>query len=103
MKSRKHHETVLNYRQRVAIVEAIKYVDEVVPETNLDKIADYLKYHFDVMFAGDDHKKEGIYVKKTAVLKEKYGVDTIYAKRNGTSSTQIRERARMIEEQKIPS
>lgn len=33
------------------------------------------------MFAGDDHENEEIYIKDTKLLKEKYGVDTIYIKR----------------------
>ena len=44
------------------MVSSIRYVDEVVPEENLDKIAAYKKYHFDVMFAGSDHENEQIYI-----------------------------------------
>ena len=48
MRQRKQRETILSYDQRVEIVKAIRYVDEVVEETNLDKIGAYEKYHFDV-------------------------------------------------------
>lgn len=92
MQIRKNRESVLNYCQRKEIVSAIKYVDRVVEETDLDKIAAYKKYNFDVMFAGDDHENEPIYVEAAKILKDKYGVDTIYICRNGTSSTQIRKR-----------
>ena len=56
MWKRKGRESVLSYVERVQIVSAIRYVDKVVAEENLDKIEAYKKYHFDVMFAGDDHK-----------------------------------------------
>ena len=38
MRIRKGRESVLSYDERVCIVSAIKYVDKVVPEIDLDKI-----------------------------------------------------------------
>ncbi len=52
------------------MVSSIRYVDEVVPEENLDKIAAYKKYHFDVMFAGSDHENEQIYIEAEKTLKK---------------------------------
>lgn len=95
MLERKQREAVLKYEQRVKIVKAIRYVDEVVEETDLDKLAAYGKYNFDVMFAGDDHEKEPIYVKAVKELKA-LGVDTIYYKRNDVSSTKLRIRATQV-------
>lgn len=92
MKVRKGRESVLSYDERSQIVGAIKYVDRVVEETDLDKVAAYKKYKFDVMFAGDDHEDEPIYIRDTAILKKEYGVDTIYVKRSNVSSTKIRNR-----------
>lgn len=92
MRERKFRESVLTYNQRVSIIKAIRYVDEVVPETDLDKIAAYKKYHFDVMFAGEDHKDEKIYIDAVNTLKS-FGVDTIYVPRNiKCSSTSIRKK-----------
>lgn len=97
MKHRKNRESILSYEQRVSVVKAIRYVDEVVPEENLDKIAAYKKYHFDVMFAGSDHKNEQIYIEAEKTLK-RFGVDTIYISRiNDTSSTKLRKRAVKVE------
>lgn len=93
MLQRKKRSAVLSYDQRVAIVESIKYVDEVVPEEDLDKVAAQAKYHFDVMFAGDDHKNEPVYVEAVKRLHD-LGVDTIYIPRNyPMSSTKLRKRA----------
>lgn len=92
MRERKGRESVLSYSERVRIVSAIRYVDKVVEETDLDKVAAYYKYKFDVMFVGDDHQQEAIYIRDAARLKKEYGVDTIYIKRSNVSSTEIRKR-----------
>ena len=98
MRIRKKREPVLSYAERIKIVGAIKYVDRIVEETDLDKVSAYQRYRFDVMFAGDDHRQEAIYIRDTEILKNKYGVDTIYIKRNNVSSTEIRKRAHDIYE-----
>ena len=38
VESYKHKTPVIPYDQRAAIVEAIKYVDEVVPQNSMDKL-----------------------------------------------------------------
>lgn len=92
MRQRKNRESVLSFEQRVKIVKSIRYVDEVVEEIDLDKIEAYKRYKFNVMFAGDDHLYEPIYIEATKKLKE-FGVDTIYIPRvNGCSSTEIRKK-----------
>lgn len=98
MKIRKKRNSVLNYAQRVEIVKAIKYVDLVVPETDLDKVHEWKKYKFDVMFAGDDHVNEKTYIEAQKILNARYGVDVIYVKRNATSSSSIRKRVKDIGE-----
>lgn len=90
MVKRKNRSTVFSYEQRVKILSAIKYVDEIAPETDLDKLGEYKKHKFDVMFAGDDHLDEPIYIDATKALKD-LNVETIYIKReNPVSSTKIR-------------
>lgn len=92
MMERKNRLPVLSYNQRITIVKSIKYVDEVVPETDLDKVEACKKYHFDVMFAGEDHKTEEIYIEAEKNLKS-MGVETIYFPRKVCiSSTMIRKR-----------
>lgn len=100
MKERKGRNSVLTYEQRCTVVKAIRYVDEVVPEEDLDKLAAWKKYQFDVMFAGDDHLKELIYIDATKRLKEN-GVSTIYIPRRlNISSTKLREKVLKIQKQK---
>lgn len=100
MRIRKGRESVLNYSERAQIVGSIRYVDKVVEETDLDKLAAYKNYHFNVMFAGDDHENEPVYIRDAAILKEKYDVDTIYIKRSNISSTAIRKRVCDMSENK---
>ena len=59
---RKKHEPIMPFEDRCAIVGALRFVDEVVPAINLDKVEAFHRYKFDVMIAGSDHAQESIYV-----------------------------------------
>ena len=50
----KNKTPVIPFLDRCAIVEAIKYVDKVVPQFDKNKVAAWQKYHFDKMFVGSD-------------------------------------------------
>ena len=50
----KHKTPVIPYEERVAIVSALKYVDQVVPQPDKDKVAAWKRYHFNKMFVGSD-------------------------------------------------
>lgn len=89
---RKNHEPLIPYEERRIIIESIKYVDCAVPIENLDKIAMYNLYKFDVMIAGADHKIEDTYI-KTSFLLSNLGVPTVYIDRvKDISSTKIKQR-----------
>ena len=45
---------VIPFDERCKIVEAIKYVDEVVPQYDKNKFAAWERFHFDKMFVGSD-------------------------------------------------
>lgn len=54
-----------NYEHRKQIVEAIKYVDEVIPENNWNqKIEDIQKYNIDIFVMGDDWKGKFDFLKE---------------------------------------
>ncbi len=83
---------IIPFEDRMKIVEAIKYVDKVVPQFDKDKVSAYEKYKFDVMFVGDDWKGSEIFNKSEKKLNQ-FGVDVIYfpyTKR--VSSTILREK-----------
>ncbi|MFA5250986.1 MAG: adenylyltransferase/cytidyltransferase family protein [Phycisphaerae bacterium] len=77
VKSYKQKSPAIPYNERVEIIEAIRYVDKVVPQETRDKITAYDEYHFDVMFVGDDWKGSGIFAEAEKELKKK-GADVIY-------------------------
>ncbi|MBO7074704.1 MAG: adenylyltransferase/cytidyltransferase family protein [Bacteroidales bacterium] len=85
----KHKHAVIPFEERMEIVKAIRYVDEVVPQVNMDKMAAWEKLHFNVMFVGDDWKgtpKWDAYEKQFAEV----GVKIVYFPyTKGTSSTLI--------------
>jgi len=88
----KHHTPVIPFKQRAAIVEAIKYVDEVVPQNTMDKL-EFLKHrHFDVMFHGDEWKGTELYNKYEKEFAQ-YGARIEYLSHTeGISSTMLREK-----------
>ena len=52
---------IIKFEERIAVVEAIKYVDEVVPQTTMDKMEAWKQLKFDVMFHGSDWKGSDMY------------------------------------------
>lgn len=53
----KHKEAYHSYEDRKMILEAIKYVDEVIPEENWEqKINDVIEYKIDIFVMGEDWK-----------------------------------------------
>lgn len=47
---------IIPFHERCAIVEAIKYVDQVVPQLDKNKFGAWEKYKFNKMFVGSDWK-----------------------------------------------
>ena len=83
--------SVIPFEERKEIVGAIKYVDEVVTQENMDKLGAWKKYHFDGMFVGDDWKGTDKWNKIEADLAQ-VGAKVIYFPyTKGTSSTLINE------------
>ncbi len=45
---------IIPFTERFEIVESIKYVDDVIPQVNYDKIEAWNNLHFNKIFVGDD-------------------------------------------------
>ena len=89
--SYKGKEAFIPFEERFAIVEAIKYVDRVVPQTSMDKMAAWEKYKFDRVFVGDDWKGTPTWDHWESEF-AKVGVEVVYFPyTKGTSSTKLRE------------
>lgn len=82
---------VIPFSERFAIVEAIKYVDKVIPQTSMDKLEAWEKLHFDVMFHGSDWKGSPMYNKLIADLSA-VGAEVVFLPHTeGVSSTLLSE------------
>lgn len=57
----KHKTPIIPLEHRMEIVSAIKYVDKVVVQENMDKLIAWRKYHYDILFHGDDWKNSDMY------------------------------------------
>ncbi|MBQ6832170.1 MAG: adenylyltransferase/cytidyltransferase family protein [Oscillospiraceae bacterium] len=78
---------IIPFAERVAIVEAIRYVDRVVPQTTMDKTVAWEELHFDVIFHGDDWKGTNLYNDVEKKL-QAVGCDLVFLPHTqGTSST----------------
>ena len=83
----KGHRPIIPYAERVEIVKAIRWVDEVVPQTTMDKFAAWEKLRFNRLFHGNDWKGSAMYNEVEAKLKA-VGVEVVYFEyTKGTSST----------------
>jgi len=77
----KHKKCHLSYEQRKELVEAIRYVDLVIPEERWDqKRSDIKKYHIDTFVMGDD------WTGKFDFLKDE-GMEVVYLPRTPEIST----------------
>ena len=85
----KNKTPVIPFAERAEIVSAIKYVDQVVPQMDKNKFGAWERYHFDVMFVGDDWKGTEAwnnYEKQFAEV----GVQIVYLPHtDGVSSTDL--------------
>ena len=60
----KHKESYFNYEERKKLVEAIRFVDLVIPEENWDqKIRDIKEFRIDTFIIGEDWKGKFDYLK----------------------------------------
>ena len=88
--SAKKKKLIIPFQERMDIVESIKFVDEVVPQTSYDKMEAWNNLKFDKMFVGDDWKGTDQW---NQIEKEfsQYGVEIIYFPyTTHTSSTVLR-------------
>jgi glycerol-3-phosphate cytidylyltransferase len=98
----KNKTPIIPYDDRVEIIKSIRYVDEVVPQTDKNKIEAWRRLRFNKMFVGSDWKGTALWKD----LENKFfplGVEIVYFDHtDGISSTILRDRLICIygEEQK---
>lgn len=81
----KHKEAYHSFEDRKQILEAIKYVDEVIGEDNWDqKVSDVKKHNIDVFVMGNDWEGEFDFLKEQC--------EVVYLPRtSGISTTKIKD------------
>lgn len=89
---RKNKHPIICENDRIEIVRAIRYVDEVVPQNDMDKLAAVKKYNVDAVFVGSDWKDTPSWNQYEKGFAE-VGCDVVYLDHtDGISSTILRER-----------
>ena len=87
----KNKHPVIPFHERIAVVQACRYVDVAVPQDDMNKRVAFNRYKFDVMFVGDDWFDS----ERWNALDEEFkalGVRIIYLPyTKGTSSTLVNE------------
>ena len=81
----KHKKCYFSYEERKKLVEAVRYVDLVIPEVSWDqKISDVKEYHVDTFVMGDDWRGKFDFLKDYC--------EVVYLPRTeGISTTKIKE------------
>lgn len=91
----KNKQPVIAFNDRKSIVEGIKYVDEVVPQTNRDKFSAWETLKFNLMFVGDDWKGSPLFNEMEEKFK-KVGVDIVYFPyTKGVSSSLVKQKIKL--------
>lgn len=89
---RKNKTPIIKFEDRCAVVEAIKYVDQVTSQDNMDKLLAVKQFGCDVVFVGSDWKGTEAWIeyeKQFATL----GCHVVYLPHtDGISSTILREK-----------
>ncbi|PUA79549.1 glycerol-3-phosphate cytidylyltransferase [Nocardioides currus] len=89
---RKHKTPIIGYADRAAMLRSLRVVDEVVPQTAMDRLAAWDELRFDVTFVGDDWKGTESWKEYDARFAQ-LGVRVVYfSYTGGVSSTLLRAR-----------
>lgn len=89
---RKHKYPIINENDRMAIVEAIRYVDRVVLQSDMEKIRPVKELGADVVFVGSDWKGSDAWNQYEKEFAE-VGCDVVYLSHtDGISSSILRDK-----------
>lgn len=99
--SYKNKKAVIPHNERMEIVRAIKFVDSVVPQEDMNKFEMWKKLKFDVMFVGDDWYASDKWEELEKQFKE-VGVRIVFFPyTKGTSSTLLNETLKKLRNKEI--
>ncbi len=80
------------FEERVKLVEACRYVDEVreIPYEHPDTDMAWQMYHFDVQFSGSDYEHDSVWLAKKKFLEERGSTMVFFPYTESTSSTKLK-------------
>lgn len=91
VESYKHKTPIIPFNERIAIVSALKCVDQAVPQTSMNKMEAWKELHFNALFHGSDWKGSEMYNRMIEEFKD-VGVDVVFLPHTeGVSSTLLSE------------
>lgn len=89
---RKKKYPIINENDRMSIIAAIRYVDKVVPQIDMDKVRQVKEFGVDVVFVGSDWKGTEAWNQYESEF-AKIGCKVVYLDHtDGISSTILREK-----------
>lgn len=77
---------IFSVEERMTLLESIKYIDKVVIQTTTDRVLEWNKYYFNVIFHGIDGKEWDIEHGYFGAL-SRLGVESVYFQRSTNIST----------------
>ena len=92
VQSYKNKTPIIPFEQRSAIVEAIKYVDKVVPQESMNKLEAVKRFSANAVFVGSDWKGTSKWIEYEQAF-SKVGCTVVYLEHtDGISSTILRDK-----------
>lgn len=92
VRKEKNKTPIIPFGDRCAIISAIKYVDQVVPQEDKNKLGAFERLHFNKMFVGSDWKGTEAFNKFEEQLSP-LGVEIVYLDHtDGISSSILRKK-----------
>ncbi len=59
--SYEHKKPIVSFDERIRIIKAVRYVDYVLEQSDMDKLKVWERLHYNVMFNGNDWKNSSMY------------------------------------------
>lgn len=88
--SYKGQKAIIPFEDRIEIVKSIKYVDQVVPQANMNKLEAWERYKFNIMFVGSDWQGTNTWNTYEKNFKDKNVIIEYLPYTHGISSTYLR-------------
>ena len=86
----KNRSPIIKLKDRMEIIEAIKYVDKVVPQINRNKLEAFHNYNYDKIFVGSDWKGSTLWNNLENELNQ-FGAKVVFFEyTSGTSTTEVK-------------